>query len=397
MLGKTFAAILVVVLSSLFVACDKENSLSYNMDGETSYIIMHKGLHLEGKLAPENSLDAINFAARVGAKQVEIDVNVTKDGQIILLHDDVINKKCRYVNGYTPIDSVIYLNDLTLEELSNNYVLIADNPSMRRPIPTLEDALKICKIKGLYPYIEIKEDFSKKEDVKKVYEIATSIMGKGNYSLTCFTEWIIEYLRGLDSEVSLFLDMTEDVNYLKKYRVNYYPRYEPSWYGTSPNYDRNIKEMHKAGLLASTWTVVKEAYDTIATKGYDGIITDDIAPRFKLEHAIFNDYSDNTFQSYNVDGALSENVVSLNKGQSITLKSLPIDTLYLGGLYFSIEARGKFEIVANSFEVERENFSNDYQQYQFQYLFHKEKPFFKVTALDDYVTVKSIWLAISEF
>lgn len=397
MLRKIFTAVLYVALSTLLLACSNGTTPSFNRNGDTSYIIMHKGLHFEGRLAPENSLDAIEFAARVGAKYIEIDVNVTKDGEMVLLHDGTVSKKFHRADGYLPIDTTIYLNSLTLEELKRDYVLIAENPSMRRPVATLEDALKLCKVKGLYPYIEIKEDFSKKEDVEKVYEIATSIMGKGNYSLTCFTGWIIEYLRDMDSEVSLFRDMIEDVNYLKKHNVGYYPRYEPSWYRISPNYDKNIQEVHKAGLSASTWTVPKEAYDTIVVKGYDGILTDDIAPRFKIENAIFNDYSDNTFRSYNIEGTLSDNVISLSKGQSIRLKDLPIDSLYLGGMYFSVEARGKFEVKANNFHIERENYGDDYLSYHFQYLFHKERPFFELTALDDYVTVKSIWLAISEF
>lgn len=397
MLGKIFTTILSVALFMLFFACSNGNSPSFNTKGDTSYVIMHKGLHFGGKLAPENSLDAISFAARVGAKYVEIDVNVTKDGEIVLLHDGVINNNFHNINNYTPLDSTIYLSDITLEDLRNNYVLIAENPSMRRPVPTLEDALKLCKVKGLYPYIEIKEDFSQKKDVKRVYDIATGIMGKGNYSLTCFTGWIIEYLRDVDSEVSLFRDMIEDVSYLKKHKVGYYPRYEPSWYGESPDYDKNIQEVHKAGLLASTWTVPKEAYDTIVAKGYDGLLSDDIAPRFKLEHAIFNDYSDNTFQSYNIEGTLSDNVISLSKGQSVRLKDLPIDSLYLGGIYFSVEAQGKFEIKANNFQVEKESYGSDFQSYHFQYLFHREKPFFELTALDDFVTVKSIWLAIAEF
>lgn len=391
---------LVYILSIflLCIACNNKPVHLKERDVDMSYIVMHKGLHLGGKLAPENSLDAINYAARVGAKYIEIDVGVTADGEIVLLHDHHLNDICYKAADYSPIEEDrLLVHTMTFSNLRSNYVFISDNPAMRRPIPTLEEALAICKTKGLYPYIEIKENFSRREDVKKVYDIATSILGKRNYSITSFSAWMIHYLRSLDPEVVLYRDMIEDVDYLKIYNINYYPHYEPSWYNTPPDYEKNISEIHEAGFLASTWTVPKEAYDTIVVKGYDGILTDDIAPRFKREYAIFNNYSDNLFDSYDIEGTLADNVVSLNKGQSIKLKPLQIDSLYLGGIYFSLEAQGTFEIQANGFHVERENLKNDYQLYQFQYLFHNEKPFFKLTAKEDSVKVKSIWLAITQY
>lgn len=396
MIRKIFSVLLLPML--LFACGNKDVPQHTGNDGNT-YIVMHKGLHLGGKLAPENSLDAINMAARVGARYVEIDVNITKDGEIVLMHDAFINNACYNASDYSPIDGDdVDANTLTFDELRNNYVLIAENPSMRRPVPTLEEALVLCKTKGIHPYIEIKMDFFTKEDAKKVYEIASRIMGKGNYSITSFSSPIIEYLRGLDSEVRLYQDMVEDADYLKKYAINYYPRYEPSWYSTPPKYEENVSKMHEAGLSASTWTVPKEAFDTILVKGYDGILTDDVAPMFRLENAVFIDYSDDKFLSYTTDGSLADNIVYLNEGQMIELRELPLDSLYLGGLYFSIEAKGKFGINATSgFHVERENYSDDYREYQFQYLFHKEKPHFEITALEDSVRIKSIWLAVSDF
>lgn len=388
----------ILLLAILFAACNNGSTPSKVKGVDSSYIVMHKGLHLGGKLAPENSLDAINFAARVGARYIEIDVCATKDGEIVLLHDSYLNDCCYNASDYSPISSEkIYLKTITFDDLRKNYVLISDNPSMRRPVPTLEEALILCKTKGLHPYIEIKEDFSNKSDIKRVYDTATRILGKGQYSITSFLQWALEYLRNIDKDVELYGDMIEDVNYLKKYNINYYSRYEPSWYKTSPNYESNISEVHKAGLLASTWTVPKEAYDTIVIKGYDGILTDDIVPTYKKEYAIWDNYSDGNFNSYDIEGQVFDNIVSLNKGQSIYLKDISIDSLYLGGLYFTVEARGRFEINATNLKVERKNQGHDYAAYQFQYLLHKDKPSFSLTAMEDSVKVKSIWIAVTQY
>ena len=47
-------------------------------------IIVHRG---EPKLAPENSLSAINKAWANGAKAVEIDIHLTSDNEIVVIHD----------------------------------------------------------------------------------------------------------------------------------------------------------------------------------------------------------------------------------------------------------------------------------------------------------------------
>lgn len=354
-------------------------------------IVLHKGLHMHGKLAPENSLDAIALAGRVGANFIELDTYVTKDGQIVLMHDLAINKLLRHSSDYSPVEGEnIYIDEITFEELRSRYVLTADNQAMRRPVPTLEEGLKLCRHLGIYPYIEIKESYFKKGDVKKVYDIAMGILGKGNFSITCFDTWVLEYLRDMDGELNLYRDVVQDINFFLDNKINYYPDY------TNIKED-NIAAVHKAGLQASTWTVPKEAFDTILTKGFDGILSDDIAPMFKKEYAVFNDNSDGNFNSYITDGLLEDNVLKLEKGQLVELKETISDSLYLGGIYFAVEAKGKFEIEANGFRVERENLHDDYQIYRFQYLFHNEKPYFKIISSKDNTNIKSVWLAICNY
>jgi glycerophosphoryl diester phosphodiesterase len=59
--------------------------------------------------APENSPEAIDACARLGVEVVENDVRSTKDGELVLMHDDTVN---RTTNGWG------YLNDLTLADLA---------------------------------------------------------------------------------------------------------------------------------------------------------------------------------------------------------------------------------------------------------------------------------------
>ena len=68
--------LIISLISVVLVACGNNSSRNA---GEVSgpkinspeiAIVMHRGLCLEEKLAPENSLDALSFAGRVGARYV---------------------------------------------------------------------------------------------------------------------------------------------------------------------------------------------------------------------------------------------------------------------------------------------------------------------------------------
>ena len=59
-------------------------------------IVAHRG---GGKLAPENTLAAIDVGARYGHTMIEFDAKLSKDGQIFLLHDDNLERTSRLGRG----------------------------------------------------------------------------------------------------------------------------------------------------------------------------------------------------------------------------------------------------------------------------------------------------------
>lgn len=61
-------------------------------------IVAHRG---GGSLAPENTLAAIDLGAHYGQKMIEVDVKLSADGQLFLLHDDDLD---RTSNGSGPAD-----------------------------------------------------------------------------------------------------------------------------------------------------------------------------------------------------------------------------------------------------------------------------------------------------
>ncbi|MFN0094988.1 MAG: glycerophosphodiester phosphodiesterase [Dehalococcoidia bacterium] len=90
-------------------------------------MIAHRGLHAG---APENSLGAIAAALAAGIDRVEVDVRLTRDGHLVLLHDPVVD---RVTTGSGSIAR------LTLAEVAR--LRLADGSGLVR----LEEALDACR------------------------------------------------------------------------------------------------------------------------------------------------------------------------------------------------------------------------------------------------------------
>lgn len=75
--------------------------------------IAHRGAR---SLAPENTLVAARKAIAVGADMWELDVNMTKDGELVILHDDTLERTSN-VRGIFPDRAPWKVSDFTSEEL----------------------------------------------------------------------------------------------------------------------------------------------------------------------------------------------------------------------------------------------------------------------------------------
>ncbi len=65
-------------------------------------IVAHRG---GGKLAPENTLEAIDVGARLGLRMIEFDAKLSANDVVFLLHDDDVD---RTSNGHGAAKSMTY-------------------------------------------------------------------------------------------------------------------------------------------------------------------------------------------------------------------------------------------------------------------------------------------------
>ena len=86
-------------------------------------LIAHRGLH-KNKIIPENSMLAFKAAIEKNYA-IEFDINITKDNQIVVFHDDDLNRLCNKKENIED-ESYDFLKDLNLYESNEKIPLLKE-------------------------------------------------------------------------------------------------------------------------------------------------------------------------------------------------------------------------------------------------------------------------------
>ncbi|QXE35013.1 carbohydrate-binding protein [Streptomyces sp. GMY02] len=104
-------------------------------------VVAHRG-YWRG--APENSLRAIDLAVNKGAEVVEIDVQRTKDGQLVLMHDTSVDRTTNGTGNVSDL-TLAQIKDLRLRAgLGGGQAALTDDR-----VPTLAEALATVKNRAM--------------------------------------------------------------------------------------------------------------------------------------------------------------------------------------------------------------------------------------------------------
>lgn len=125
-------AFIIAVLSAAFSASARQPS-------DTPLAIAHRACMME---CPENTLQAIEWAAQTGADVIEIDLRATRDGELVVIHDKTVN---RTTNGRGRVGK------LTLTEITS---LDAGNGQR---VPTMDEALAFTQKTHLRLLLDLKD------------------------------------------------------------------------------------------------------------------------------------------------------------------------------------------------------------------------------------------------
>lgn len=139
-----------------------------NPTGKNVIVVAHRG---DWRNAPENSIQAIKNVIEMGVDVVEIDVQKTKDGKLILMHDVTLDRTT------TGKGKTI---DYTLEEIKKLHLKSGVGVATRHKVPTLEEALEFSKDKILVNIDKGYEYFSDCYEVMRKTGTVNQVIIKGS-------------------------------------------------------------------------------------------------------------------------------------------------------------------------------------------------------------------------
>ena len=215
--------------------------------------------------APENTIEAFGLALEQKADGVELDVQITKDGKLVVIHDETIDR----VSGQHG-----FVKDYTLEELKKLNVNQTIPSYKSVQIPTLEEVYDLLKGTGLFINVEIKSSLIWYPDIEEKTLRLTEQMGMSDCVIySSFNHQSIRKLKELDPSVAtgiLYADVLCDVKeYSKKAGADaLHPVY-------CHRFMENVwKEYTESGLPIHVWTVnEKEDMEFFIKNQIDAIIT----------------------------------------------------------------------------------------------------------------------------
>ena len=221
-------------------------------------VIAHRGASF---FEPENTLRAVERAVKMGADFVEVDVRMSKDNRLVIMHDADINRTT---------DGKGLVKDYTLQELKK---LDAGDGET---IPTLDEVIACVKDRVCL-VIEIKEPGTEGKILEKINENKLE-----NTILTSFYHKSIKNARKMNPSVDagiIFTCQPVDVNQMAS---------NASANIIFPGYkyldDDLIKQAHRNGILVYPWTIDdKGIFEKLVEIGVEGIVTNKLIERSKKE------------------------------------------------------------------------------------------------------------------
>lgn len=227
-----------------------------------TFIWGHRGA---SAYAPENTMEAFHLAHNMGADGIELDVHPTKDGHLVVAHDETVDR-CSDGSGLIVEKTLLELLKLDFSNGMDNYSNIH--------IPTLEQVLEFIKTSGITVNIEIKSDNIFYEGIEeKALNLVSSMGLQDKVIYSSFNHYSIKLIKMLDQSAKTGVLYSESMidphiyaQYLKAEAIHPYFR--------TLMVPGTIERCKKSGIKIHTWTVNKpDQMSWMFSEGVDAIIT----------------------------------------------------------------------------------------------------------------------------
>lgn len=217
-------------------------------------------------LYPENTMLAFSKAAELkGCDGIELDVHLTKDGEVVIIHDEKLDRTCVNRTGY--------VRDFTLAQLQEADVSFRFAGECEpQHIPTLREYFELVKDTPLITNIELKTGIFEYPGIEaKVYDLIREygleekiiISSFNHYSVRRMKELAPDMVCGLLTETWLI----DAGRYTKEVGAECL---HPIFYNMTGDI---VKEVKSHGIKINTWTVNEERdVKTMIRLGVDSVI-----------------------------------------------------------------------------------------------------------------------------
>jgi glycerophosphoryl diester phosphodiesterase len=207
---------------------------------------------------PENTLKAFQKALDLNADGIELDVHLSADGHIIVIHDETID---RTTNGKG------FVNTLSLTELKS---FLIEN---QYEIPTLNEVFDLTDKKCLIN-IELKDVGTSNKVVSLIEEYISDKNWSYEHFIISSFDWnYLEEVRNLNPNIAIGVLTEENLDTALAFAEKIKAR------AIHPDYHllnmENVNQVHEKGFMVLPWTVnIEEDIQKIKSFKVDGIISD---------------------------------------------------------------------------------------------------------------------------
>ena len=250
--------LVTIGLSFIYIALPADDELRTMLGGAAPIVTAHRGY---STAAPENTLPAFQLAIDRHSDRAELDVQMTKDGVVMVTHDTSL-RRCTGRNA-----NIYDLTFAQVRELDAGRWFSARYAGTQ--IPTLEEVLDLCKGK-IQLNIEIKPNAATPELEAETVRI---IREKGFEKDCVITSQSYETLckvKELDPEI--------ETGYILALGVGtYYDLPAADFFSVESTFITSgmVQQIHLRGKTVSAWTVNRtEDARALLSLGVDDVITD---------------------------------------------------------------------------------------------------------------------------
>ena len=245
-------------VTAYLLSLPQDDALLAAVGGVTPLVTYHRG---DCSIAPENTMPAFRSAILKKGDRIELDVQMTKDGYIVVMHD---------TSAYRTTGVLKNITELTLREvkrLDAGYWYSEEYKGEK--VPTLEEVLQLAKGK-IKLNIEIKTADNSDEVAKKVVKLIQKYSMQDSCVITSFDYSALQAVRSYDEDIEVGYILS--VAYGKFYEID-----DVDFFSVNASFltKRVVDAIHNSGKQVYAWTVNNDAsIKNLTNKGVDNIITD---------------------------------------------------------------------------------------------------------------------------